>query len=304
VSSKQIQNRKDISIISVSATKDVSLEFIEAGADDFIHKPYTKEEVTVKVKAQFRRVQLENKLKESIKKEQALNHQKNLLLGTAAHDLRNPVGTILSFLSLVKDNKYEDEYTEMAIQSSYSQAEKALELLNDILDVSSISSGTLSLEMRPMNLEKLLKSRIADMSNLGQKKDIALVYEGEFDDDIKPMIEGDPRRLEQVVDNLLSNAIKYSHENTTTKIRLSLQAEGWLVQVQDQGQGIAKEECEGVFNEFKKTSAKTTGGESSTGLGLAIVKRIVEAHKGFIWVESELGKGSTFAFTLPLLTSD
>jgi signal transduction histidine kinase len=155
-----------------------------------------------------------------------------------------------------------------------------------------------------MNLEKLLKSRIADMSNLGQKKDIALVYEGEFDDDIKPMIEGDPRRLEQVVDNLLSNAIKYSHENTTTKIRLSLQAEGWLVQVQDQGQGIAKEECEGVFNEFKKTSAKTTGGESSTGLGLAIVKRIVEAHKGFIWVESELGKGSTFAFTLPLLTSD
>jgi signal transduction histidine kinase len=297
---KHDSKHKDISVISVSATKDVSLEFLKAGADDFIHKPYTKDEVVVKVNTQFRQITLEKQLKASIEKEQALNHQKNLLLGTAAHDLRNPVATIISYLSLVKDKKYEDEFTEMAIESSYRQAEKALELLNDILDVSSITSGTLSLELKPMNLEPLLEDRVKEMKNLGSKKNIEVEFENNLDEGQFANVSGDTRRLEQVVDNLLSNAIKYSHEGTCTRVKLSRCAEGWLVQVKDQGQGIPEDECEDVFSEFKKTSTKTTGGESSTGLGLAIVKKIIDAHNGFIWVESKIGEGSTFSFTLPV----
>ena len=291
---------KDLSIISVSATKDVSLEFLEAGADDFIHKPYSKDEVVVKVKTQFRKINLEKQLKASIQKEQALNHQKNVLLGTAAHDLRNPVATIISYLSLVKDKKYNDEFTEMAIECSYRQAEKALALLNDILDVSSISTGTLSLNLKAMNLEHLLVERVKEMGGLGKKKNIEIRFDNQCAQGDLALIQGDSRRLEQVIDNLLSNAIKYSHENTCTTVKLSRCDEGWLVQVKDQGQGIPEDECEGVFNEFKKTSTKTTGGESSTGLGLAIVKKIVDAHNGFIWVESKAGVGSDFSFTLPV----
>lgn len=300
---KEDENFQHVSVISVSATKDVSLEFLKVGADDFIHKPFTKEEVVVKVNNQFKQIKMEKQLKASIEKEQALNHQKNLLLGTAAHDLRNPVATIISYLSLVKDKTYEDEFTEMAIDSSYRQAEKALDLLNDILDVSNISSGTLSLEMKKMDLQELLQERVEEMATLARKKCIEIKFENLVEASKLPIINGDRRRLEQVVDNLLSNAIKYSHENTCTTVRLDLRAEGWLVQVVDEGQGIPEEECPGVFNEFKKTSVQTTGGESSTGLGLAIVKRIVDAHNGFIWVESQLGKGSTFCFTLPPMDS-
>jgi signal transduction histidine kinase len=102
-----------------------------------------------------------------------------------------------------------------------------------------------------------------------------------------------------VVDNLLTNAIKYSHKNTSTEVTLSKSDDGWLVQVADQGQGIPEDELPCLFGEFTKTSVKTTGGESSNGLGLAIVKKIIEAHGGVVWAESELEKGSVFSFNLP-----
>jgi two-component system, sensor histidine kinase and response regulator len=296
---KSDEKTSEIGIISVSATKDAAIDFLKAGADDFISKPYTKDEVVIKIQHQLKRSALEKDMKAMVSKEKTLNHQMNLLLGTAAHDLRNPIATIISYLSLVKDNKYDDEYTNIAIDCSFRQAEKTLTMLNDILDVSNINSGYLKLDIKNGDIARLLSERVHDMSSLAKKKSITLNFNNLVDSSISTLAKIDSNRLGQVIDNLLTNAIKYSHPDTITEVRLDKSPEGWLVQVIDGGQGIPADELQGLFNEFKRTSVQTTGGESSTGLGLAIVKKIVEAHSGVIWVESKVGTGSVFSFTLP-----
>jgi DNA-binding response OmpR family regulator len=200
---------ENISIISVSATKDISLTFLKAGANDFIHKPFTKEEVMVKVKQQLRRVDLERELKNHIEKEKALNHQKNILLGTAAHDIRNPIAAVISFLSLIQENKYDDEDTNFVIDNCYSSAESALELLNEILDVSNISSGVLKLDYNNCFFTSLVADHVDAQNMIAKKKQIGISIETDIPDDLQ--VKLDAKRIGQVFDNLLSNAIKYSH---------------------------------------------------------------------------------------------
>jgi|SaaInlStandDraft_1057018.scaffolds.fasta_scaffold05318_2 two-component system, sensor histidine kinase and response regulator len=290
---------EDTGIVCVSGTKENALNFLEVGADDFIQKPFTREEIHVKVKLHLGRISMKKELHSRIENEKALSHQKNVLLGTAAHDIRNPISAIISYLSLVKENTYDDEFTGMAIETSYDQAEKALELLNEILDVSNISSGVLKLDIKENSLAKLLEEKTKEMTPLASKKKISLNLKNLCSDPTETWANFDQKRLGQVMENLLSNALKYSHSDTQVTITLDRKPDGWCIEVIDQGQGIPSDEVEGVFNEFKKTSVKTTGGESSTGLGLAIVRKIVNAHGGVIWIESEEGKGSTFSFTLP-----
>ena len=114
----------------------------------------------------------------------------------------------------------------------------------------------------------------------------------------------DPDRINQVLNNLITNACKYSFPNTVVTLRARATGDEVAIAVQDQGQGIPASELPKMFTEFGKTSVRPTGGEKSIGLGLAIVKRMVEAHGGRIWVESQVGVGSTFTFTLPLSTKD
>ena len=116
-----------------------------------------------------------------------------------------------------------------------------------------------------------------------------------------PEISFDPNRIEQVLNNLISNAIKYSESNTDVIVSAGIKNKDIQITVQDHGQGILQKELKKVFNYYEKTSNQTSLGESSTGLGLAICKRLVEAHGGRIWVESNKAhKKTAFHFTLPL----
>jgi signal transduction histidine kinase len=112
----------------------------------------------------------------------------------------------------------------------------------------------------------------------------------------------DPDRINQVVNNLITNAVKFSYPNTVITLRARAEDNTVAISVQDQGQGIPAKDLGKMFTEFGRASVRPTAGEKSTGLGLAIVKRMVEAHGGRIWVESQVGVGSTFTFTLPLKT--
>ena len=114
----------------------------------------------------------------------------------------------------------------------------------------------------------------------------------------------DEGKIVQVLNNLIGNAIKYSYPDSELKIKVFKEDNQIITQVIDHGQGIPSGELENVFQMFKKTSVQPTDGESSHGLGLAIVKKIVEGHKGYIGVESNYGEGSTFYFSLPILTND
>ena len=288
-----------IPILGFSDYQEVALKFIQAGADDYIAKPLVPHEVTVRTKNQLRHIALARELKESLRKEKALNQQKNRLLGMAGHDLRNPIATIIEYASLMKETGYSRDLVEKSIDKIQAHAKYMSRLLDDILDVSSIESGLVELKKEKVVLNELLQQRIDYMSELARAKNMEGHFVNRIEDDGKMVVMADPNRLSQVVDNLLSNAIKYSAPGSDYKIILDQCDEGALVEVVDHGQGIREEELPGVFDEFKKTSSKTTGGEKSTGLGLAIARKLVERHGGKIWVTSKLNEGSTFSFVLP-----
>jgi len=134
-----------------------------------------------------------------------------------------------------------------------------------------------------------------------KNKNISIQCDLEIQNQILSFDEG---KIDQVLNNLIGNAIKYSNSNTTITVKVSIENEHIVTQIIDNGQGIPETEINDIFRPFKRSSVRPTNGESSHGLGLAIVKKIIEGHNGEVGVSSVVGKGSTFYFTLPLLSNE
>jgi len=246
--------------------------------------------------------ELENQKKKLIDQNKSLldlNEQKSKLLGIAAHDLRNPIGAINSFSSLLMDSEEDftkDEKSEfLGLIKDSSQF--SLHLLNDLLDISKIELGKLELEKQNYNIYDIVENSIKINKVFARKKNITITFQSELQAN---KINIDKNKIEQVLHNLLSNGIKYSNPNTNITVELLEKNSHFQISVKDQGVGIPETELKNLFTEFGKTSAKTTANESSTGLGLAIAKKIVLGHGGNISAKSKLGEGSEFLFTLPL----
>ncbi len=246
--------------------------------------------------------ELANLQREMVKKNvelERLNEQKNRFLGMAAHDLRNPLGVIRTYSEFLETeaaavlNEEQREFVTTIKETS----EFMLRMVTDLLDVSAIEAGELKLDRQPADLAHLVRRNVTLNRVLAAKKDIAIEFEPPA---AFPEFSFDAGKIEQVLNNLLSNAVKFSHRGTTVRVRVTA-ADGFAtVAVQDQGQGIPAADLPKLFKPFSRTSVSSTAGEQSTGLGLAIVRRMVEGHGGRIWVESVVGEGSTFFFTLPL----
>jgi signal transduction histidine kinase len=228
-----------------------------------------------------------------------LNQLKNQFLGMAAHDLRNPIGTILMFTEFVTDEQQDciSEECMQMMEIIHNSSRFMLNLLDELLDVVKIESGKLDIRLEKIDVEAFLTKNIAINSMIATKKQIRIVKN--IIEEI-PTIEADPGKLEQVLNNLISNAIKYSVPGTTITLSVFCTGSEVIFSVADQGQGIPKEEMDLLFKPFAKLSPKGTAGEKSTGLGLTIVKRIIIGHMGRIWVESTQGKGTTVYFSLPV----
>ncbi|MBN2681917.1 MAG: HAMP domain-containing histidine kinase [Bacteroidales bacterium] len=236
--------------------------------------------------------------KSNIQLDQA-NKLKSQFLGMAAHDLRNPISSILGYSEFVLESEdYEiSDKLRRIIDVIRNSSEFMLNLLEELLDVSKIESGKLQLNIEKVQLDSFLKNIVEINSIVASKKNIAIVL------DIPqslPKISIDPIKIEQVLNNLLSNAIKYSNINTTITVTAFQSDDFVIVSVQDQGLGIPENELPKLFLPFSVLSVRGTAGEKSTGLGLSIVKRIISGHSGEIWVESKVGKGSNFSFSIPL----
>lgn len=227
-----------------------------------------------------------------------LNELKNRFLGIAAHDLRNPLTSIRGFSDLLLGEVVGPLTAEqrefMTLIREVSQ--DMLNLLNDLLDVSIIESGKLVLSVETACLKDLCEERIHLNEVIAGEK--GLRYHRDLQD--VPALQFDRTRMGQVIDNLLSNANKFSPKGSQVAIALTQTDHSVVFSVTDEGPGVPPEEQSRLFGEFQKGTARPTGGEKSTGLGLAIAKRIVEAHGGRIWVESEPPHGATFCFELPL----
>jgi hypothetical protein len=176
-------------------------------------------------------------------------------------------------------------------------SETMLNLLDDLLDVSAIEAGQLELDIHPVDVAAYLRDVHSANAMLARAKDIKLALDLAPD---LPAVNMDTNRINQVINNLITNAIKFSFPKTVITLCARAAQSEMSISVQDQGQGIPADEMGKLFTDFGRTSVRPTGGEKSTGLGLAIVKRMVEAHGGRIWVDSQVGVGSTFTFALPL----
>lgn len=227
-----------------------------------------------------------------------LNEEKNRLLGMAAHDLRNPLGVILNYARFLE--RAAGARLDARERQFIAQVEKSsrfmLRLVEDLLDVSQIEAGRLNLALAPLDLAALLRDNVELNRVLAAARDIAIEL------DLPPaplMVRADAAKLEQVLNNLIGNAVKYSPPGSAVSVALTFDADQATVRVRDQGPGIPAAELGRLFQPFSKTSVKASGGEKSTGLGLAIMRRIVEGHGGRVGVDSRVGAGSTFSFSLP-----
>lgn len=237
-------------------------------------------------------------------------------LGMAVHDFRNPLGGINNVCSILLDgdigplNNEQREFIELVRGSS----EHLLDVVNDMLDFSSIESGKLELNFEYTDITGLLRQSVAFNAPYARKKNITLYLSDPNNPGFSVSI--DKKKIMQVLDNLISNAVKFSNRDTAVRVSMALpedrppdtqqqpeegpQKQVLRISVRDEGQGIAQEELQYLFNPFERLGVTATEGEKSSGLGLAICKKIVEGHGGRIWVESSKGKGSVFSFTLPV----
>ncbi|RME41392.1 MAG: hybrid sensor histidine kinase/response regulator [Caldilineae bacterium] len=232
-----------------------------------------------------------------------LNEQKDQLLGMAAHDLRNPLSHIVTVTDIVMEQAGErlssDERELLGIAKTSSKF--MVDLINDLLDVAKIESGKITLNLQPLDLVSLVAQNVNLNRSLAERKEISLEF---HQPDVPVWVMADPHKINQVLNNLISNAVKFSHPHTRIEVRITASEDQTILAVADQGQGIPEEELGKLFQPFQRTSVRSTAGEASTGLGLAIVKKIVEAHRGNIWVESEVGRGSTFYVSLPVIQQE
>lgn len=225
-----------------------------------------------------------------------LGELKNRFLGMAAHDMRNPLGAILSFSQFLQEEDCFPPEKRQFIDIIESTSRFMLGLIDDLLDVSRIEAGRLNLECTKTNFPALVKRNLALNRTLAAQKNISIV--GQFREPVPPFMYIDSLKIEQVLNNLLSNAIKFSPPESTVAVDLFMSGDKVTVSVRDQGPGISDMDLAHIFEPFGLGTAKPTGDERSTGLGLHIVRRIVLGHGGNLWVESTPGQGASFYFTL------
>ena len=228
-----------------------------------------------------------------------LNELKNRFLGMAAHDLRNPLSTIKGYIELfLTDVLGELSSDQREVLNDMNQAsDTMLGLINDLLDVTAIETGNLQLNRQPVKIDELFQNVQSSLRILANAKSIEVKLNLPIS---IPIIYIDQSRMKQVLTNLITNAIKYSFSHTVILLSVRVFDKEIWISVKDQGQGIPVNEMNRLFKDFSRTSVKPTAGEKSIGLGLAITRRIIEAHGGIIWVDSEIGKGSTFTFSIPI----
>lgn len=250
------------------------------------------------------------------KQAEAANRAKSAVVSMVSHELRTPLTSILGFAKLIDKRLGRIDCTEVSeteedaqlqaetmaqieqnIQIILVEGERLMSLINNVLDLAKIESGKVEWDMQRIAVNEVIERAVAATSSLLASD--AVAFGVEIEDQLPPVI-GDRDRLVQVIVNLISNAVKFTDEGAIT-CEAARENEHIIVRVIDTGVGIAPEDQERVFEQFVQVDAPTKRDRpAGTGLGLSICQEIVEHHGGRIWVESVLGEGSTFSFTLPL----
>ncbi len=310
---RELREKRYTYIILVTAkgeTEDL-VTGLQAGADDYICKPFDPDELRVRITSGQRIVELQTELiaaneqlEETRDSSERASVAKSEFLANMSHEIRTPMNGIIGMTQLALNTQIDEEQRDY-LQSIMTCADSLLGLINDILDFSKIEANKLELARMRFSLRDCIADTMTNMAIGAHDKGLELMYS--IPSDIPDTIIGDPGRIRQILVNLVGNAIKFTPKGEITlsaKLEEETNEEICIhFSIADTGIGIPLEKQEKIFKAFEQADSTTTKDYGGTGLGLSITVRLVEMMKGRIWVESETGKGSVFHFIVRLALS-
>lgn len=229
------------------------------------------------------------KIKEEFRKE---------FIGNVAHELKTPIFTIQGYIENLIDGAVNNEsIRDKFLNRAKISVERLIYIIKDLDMITKLESGILNLEINSFDISELVKTVFEQLEIQAQKKEIKLIFNKKYSKPI--LVSGDKDKLQQVITNLVINSIKYGTYKGTTEVSLeSLTEEKLIVRITDNGEGILKEHLPRLFERFYRVDQSGSRKQGGSGLGLSIVKHIIDAHNENIYIESKLGIGSEFSFTI------
>ena len=303
---KADEKTRDLPVIMISAIGDLDsvVRCIELGAEDYLPKPFNPTLLKARIGAclekkrgRDREARLLAQVQENYRKLQESERLRDDLTNMIVHDLRTPLSSLMAGLQTIEMvgplEPEQKECCDIAVRGGYA----LLDMINDLLDISKLEGGVSDLEIQTIEVPTLLMESCEQVQGAAEARHI--LWELDLAPDL-PAFSGDGSKLRRTMVNLLGNAIKFSPTNGTVVIGARADPAELTLWVRDYGEGIPREAFRRIFEKFGQVADRKAGRAMSTGLGLALCKMVTEAHEGRIWVESELGQGSTFYIALPL----
>ena len=285
-----------IPILIVTALKERadSIKGLAAGADDFITKPIDTEEVSLRVRNALRMKRMHDQVSEDYEKLSVLEKLRDNLIHMVVHDMRTPLTAVLGSLDVVHGEMADAGIDLEMVQIGKAATDELMEMVNELLDVSRLEAGELPLHIETCEGSDVVEEATRLLDPTWAEVSIAL--------DVPPEtvpLQCDRNLIRRVITNLAGNAIKFTPRGGQVTVMLRSTDTDVNISVTDTGRGIAPEHHDRVFEKFGQIEARQDGVKHSSGLGLTFCKLAVESHGGKIGLESEVGKGCTFWFTLP-----